>query len=806
MPVTKMTQVKARPLRGGAITARDAGLLPPGAFSAAQNVRPLHPGFEKRKGQAALHTTADSTNRVMSLYQFRKRDVDETHMYAQMSDGDVLEATNLPPAVATGVFGSEIYSGSAGQIPASWAAVADILVHSNGADQHQVYGGSSSYVSKFIKFDGAAAPTGVPAEGFDYTDQVTDGDASTVAVLDGLDTYAAFECLFIRTPVQAKSITLTIAAANANASTLTLYYPKVDNTWADTSATDNTASGGACLAVTGSITWTPPTDMIPKYLFGECGWWYQIRVSATLDAEVEISSAKFDSSWMDLANVWDGVPLQAVEVWLEGTSTYATHPAAAIEIGGHVGAKKIIIFSSDPVEGLYWDVGITPNATGTTITSLKYWDGDSFVTVGTTVDGTAGLSSSGWMTFPRQSAVQPTQFGSSQYMAYVYELILDTTISDDVIVGLELMPYFDITDFGHTGRTSCAWKSRILYSFDEFGQYLYVSSENEPQVLNGADFGILEAGDGRTNKVVGSRRFHNEAMVWQEERGVEGGCITLFEGYNPQTFGKLILSNRIGAFNNNCIEVVDGVTTSTATDEQIKTMAFSMGRDGVAACDGRVVTLISDDIQNYFDPTQTECVRRGYEALHWLKYDSAHGVLRMGIVSGTSASVPNVFPVFDLVDRVWYFDVLAQELSTMVEVEAGSGNVAVIQVGGGVDDGLVYQLNTGTNDVSTAISSQITIELSGLGEYYVLRNILLLMAIQSAGSVSMTVSDNGVAKISAKSLLMTAESSGETKVRRHLLSTNVTSQHISINFTHATASQSMTLYHLGLGLHRWDRR
>ena len=96
MPVTKLTRLKASPLRGGAITVRDAGLLKPGEFSVAQNVRPLHPGFEKRKGQIALHTEADGTNRALSLYQFRKRDVDETHMYAQMSDGDVLEATNAP--------------------------------------------------------------------------------------------------------------------------------------------------------------------------------------------------------------------------------------------------------------------------------------------------------------------------------------------------------------------------------------------------------------------------------------------------------------------------------------------------------------------------------------------------------------------------------------------------------------------------------------------------------------------------------------------------------------------------------------
>jgi len=259
-------------------------------------------------------------------------------------------------------------------------------------------------------------------------------------------------------------------------------------------------------------------------------------------------------------------------------------------------------------------------------------------------------------------------------------------------VSILTMPRFDITLYGKS-QCSCVWKDRVIYSFNEYGQYLYASTTNNPMALNGYDYGILEAGDGRAHKVVAMRRFYNELMVWQEEKGTEGGCLTLFEGYSPETFGKLILTSRLGTMSNKTVAVVDGVMISTATDQELKTMCFFLSRHGVCSTDGRTVSIISDEIQNYFDPTKSECIRRGYEDKMWLEHDVSGGLIRIGLVSGSSATTPNVFPVLDLVDKTWSFDTPAQELSCMLNVDAESGDVATVQVGGGVDDGYVYQLN-----------------------------------------------------------------------------------------------------------------
>ena len=49
-----------------------------------------------------------------------------------------------------------------------------------------------------------------------------------------------------------------------------------------------------------------------------------------------------------------------------------------------------------------------------------------------------------------------------------------------------------------------------------------------------------------------------------EEKGKDGGCLTLLEGYDPQTYGKLLLSTKLGTSSTKSAVVVDGVMTSTA--------------------------------------------------------------------------------------------------------------------------------------------------------------------------------------------------------------------------------------------------
>lgn len=802
-----LTDVQTIPFRGGCNTAVEPNLLASGAYSFLQNLRPVHPGFVNRPGCAKLHTVADGTNKVLSLYQFRKAKRDEYHLFAQMSDGDVQEAANNPPTVTTGAFGSDVFVGSASPIPASWSNINDKMLFCNGVDGQQIYPGNLSQDLKFIVVKDTVTIPFFPDVGADYSNEVTDGVSTTVAILDALDTLANNHAIFVMIPIQAKQLTWTVTAVNSSAAVMQGHYWKNTGAWTSMSITDNTiASAGKTLGQSGSMTWTPPADEIPRLMFGAYGFWYRFSLaSGILSATVRVSEVSYEANWQNVQNIWDGITLDIIDFqyYVAASGVYDTFAASSISIGGAT-ASDIFYFSTpDLIEGFYIDVGATPNTTAsTTINAVLYWNGIAWTSVGTFVDNTAGLSKSGWVTFPRNAAKE-LQFAQTQYYAYWWKFTVDKTLSTSVSIGMQYMPYFDITELGK-GYCNTVWKNRACYSFDRWGQYIYVTASDSPMILNGNDYGILEAGDGRANKITAMRQFHNELLVYQEEKGKEGGCVTLFEGYSPTTFGKLILSSKLGAMNNKCVAVVDGVMTSTATGEQIRTLSFALSRFGVHITDGLTCSFISEQIKNYFDPTKAECIRRGYEKEMWLEYDSAFNVIRIGLVSGSSATVPNVFLIFDLMDKTWAFDSLAQPLSCMTEVEAASGNITVLQVGGGTADGFIYQLNTGTQDVTTPIDAYAKMELDGHGEKFNLREMILRIKTQSAGNVVITPSKNGIDQTTI-TLLMTAENASEI-IRRHRIGLDQTDHHLALKFDCAAAGAGFYLEDVGLKLEAYGEQ
>jgi len=264
-----------------------------------------------------------------------------------------------------------------------------------------------------------------------------------------------------------------------------------------------------------------------------------------------------------------------------------------------------------------------------------------------------------------------------------------------------------------------------------------------------------------------------------------------------------VLSNRVGTFSPKSACVVDGVVTSTRTDEQIKTLAFFISHYGIFATDGRVVYGISDDIANYFNPTKTECIRFGYEDKMWIGYDSAYNVLRVGLVSGSSATNCNVFPVYDLVDRTWSFDSLGQALNSYIEVEAGSGNIPLIQVGGGTD-GYAYKLNNSQNDVTTAINTYIRMELNAGGSEFMVKDVKMRHKVQTAGNITVVPYQNGVEKASFL-VPMTAEKTSET-IRRMKKTIDVLGNNVGLKIGNASVSNDMTLYDIAFNLEVFDDR
>lgn len=719
-----------QPLEGGIDIVREIYQFPLGGFSEIVNLRPLRPGFVKRKGCAKLNTTADGVNKAMTLFGFSKGKQSQIKFFAQMSDGNVLQATNNPPIVGT-TFGSSVYNTTGTMLPASWAVIDDHLLYADGTGYPRIFSGETEHVSNFIVYKGAAAIPDVPKMGNDYSIEVADNDSATVAVLDSLDTLANYDCIFIRTETPADTLTWTITKPNGSAAVAQMHY--WNGAWTGvTSFTDNTASGGATLATTGAtMTWTMTTDHLPKYMFGANGYWYRLSLaSGALDSEVEVSEVTYNSDWMTIQSLWDGVPVASIEayVYINSTATYQYYASDVVEIGGLTSSDKFYFNSVDPISGFYASVGEVPNETAATTIAVKYWNGTAFASLtanDSTIVDSKSFASDGWVTVNHPADEQPTIFQSSNQFTYWYEVSFDKTLTADMVVSIETMPYFDLNSMGKCYALS-SFKQRAAYSFEKAPGYIMISSAYNPMVINGDDSALQDVGDGRANRVICIKKFYNELLVWQEEKGKDGGCLTLIEGYSPSTFGKRVLSTVLGTFSAKSAVVIEDVPNVDPNEKVVRrAVAVFLSRYGVFMTDGKNIVCISTDIQDYFDSRESVCIRRGYESEHWVDYDSLYNVVRMGIVSGSTAEVPNVFLVYDVKTGRWSTDILTQPFSCHAEVEAASGQFAVLQVAGGTADGTIYRTNYGATDVSTAFTGSLTMEYDGQGHDLFLDEIVV---------------------------------------------------------------------------------
>jgi len=113
-------------------------------------------------------------------------------------------------------------------------------------------------------------------------------------------------------------------------------------------------------------------------------------------------------------------------------------------------------------------------------------------------------------------------------------------------------------------------------------------------------------------------------------------------------------------------------------------------------------------------------------------------------------------------------------------------------------------LNSGKNDVSTAIDSYIDVELNYHGQYMALTELVIRCKTQSAGNITVTAYKNTILKWTL-ALSMVAEIANQG-VRRHCKSVNLLDQHITLRLENGTASQDMFLQELGLGVQIWEGR
>lgn len=160
------------------------------------------------------------------------------------------------------------------------------------------YDASATEGSRFIK-DGSTSSLIN-----DMTDRSSTTGTGTV-----MDSSTTSDYLYLMFNDVIGGLRVVMKSANASSANLTAAYRQNDNSWHSLSITDGSASGGATLAQTGSITWTAPTDWkaislnsaatnangVPSASSppgndpsGAMGFWLRLSWSGALDSDTEI--------------------------------------------------------------------------------------------------------------------------------------------------------------------------------------------------------------------------------------------------------------------------------------------------------------------------------------------------------------------------------------------------------------------------------------------------------------------------------------------------------------------------------------
>jgi hypothetical protein len=233
-------------------------------------------------------------------------------------------------------------------------------------------------------------------------------------------------------------------------------------------------------------------------------------------------------------------------------------------------------------------------------------------------------------------------------------------------------------------------------------------------------------------------------------------------------------------------------------------MAYWISHYGIFMTDGRLVTLISQDIQNYFDTDfPNDCIRLGYESEMWVEHDVDRGVLRFGLVTGQTAEKPNIFPVFDLEDGTWSFDNFVNSslgLTCALQCEAATGQFPILHIGAGAAGG-VFLLNTGVLDDVYPVNLALRLEMNHVGFLLNLREVTMRTGVETSGTFLKYVFINGKSESPpSETFSLVAVETGDTTVRHRILERSYQETSISVQIlaNSTDAPTGIFLYDLNL--------
>lgn len=494
-----------------------------------------------------------------------------------------------------------------------------------------------------------------------------------------------------------------VGTANTSTSTMSAYYWDGSDWTAVSSLSDGTTAGGKSLAQTGSVTFTS-TDGSAKLrmIEGALLYWYKVEVSA-MAATTSVYYVTVSAPMQEIKDIWDGIDRVTYSfqeyhgaaykdftsnVYDDGyssadTSSYAgisTLTTASALYAGFVERTAAVSFSFTP--------GAVNGNTATV--AVYYWNGAAWISVGSVQDGTADAGKS----FAKSGTVSWTPPSKSSEFKrdiaggiplYYYKFVFSATVSASIqiyhVAGIPAQREIGAYNYAAYAGNS-VW---LLGEVNGYKNRLIRGYPGAADIWNGDLTLSYYIGD-ETDLVAGAGLYMQLGSNLYEAFVVCKARETWMVVPTSDGYSLLPVSHEIG-----CVAPLTMKTASFPAEGGRVNVCIWQGSDGVYMFDGKTPIRISGDIQNFFDPNESDKLNQTYIQYSTAFYDSEKQEYHWIFASGTSAT-PNREFAYDLKRSKWYeIDRgTGKALACGIEASDTAGNPYVYGATGGYIERLEY--------------------------------------------------------------------------------------------------------------------
>ena len=509
-----------------------------------------------------------------------------------------------------------------------------------------------------------------------------------------------------------QGVEFTIVIANASAATVSGYYWNGTALAAVSSLVDGTAVGGKTLAQNGVISFTSTVaDAELRLVEGTLAFYY-LFVFDSVDATTTISYCTADAPVQELTDIWDGTKRDVLSFY-KYTTAYsdlilnvykqeyvADADLTYAQVGSLTSSQYLYVAFSEQVMGIEFTIpdSTKVNVVANTIVSIDYFNGQSYVSVGPVQDGTSSLAvsmnHSGVMTWlpPGSNSEFETTVASSDPYHY-YRIHFSQTLTADVRI--DFISGIPAPAFLRPHRFAVEWQERswLFNDQSQFKNSGIASAYGTNSVFNGTDSVLFDFGNDEEIMAATTIFTRFGGTLYDNLIVFKRNACYLIDGYSADSYRKYTISSKVG-----CVAPLTTTTCDTSFEISpglTKHIIIFQSARGIEMFDGNAITLISGDIQDFFEPGQSNCINASIAGTFVGFYDEKNYEYHWLCATGSNTTL-NREMVYDSTRKKW-FEIergTGKKLKCGFNAEDSSGNKYVY---GGTTDGCIERLDNGYN-------------------------------------------------------------------------------------------------------------